>query len=79
MPGLLSGLSIGTARTLSQSLMALAAVSASAGVARAQFEGSVTMKMSSERGNPGEMVWSVKGNRARMDVSGAGGAMYMIR
>jgi len=79
MPGLLSGLSIGTARTLSQSLMALAAVSASAGVARAQFEGTITMRVNAERGNPSDMVWSVKGNRARMDVSSAGGAMYMIR
>lgn len=66
-------------RTLSRSLVAFAGLVASANVARAQFEGSVTIRTSAERGNPGEMVWSVKGDRARMDVSSAGGAMYMIR
>jgi hypothetical protein len=49
-----------------------------AGVAQAQFEGTVTMHMNSSRGGQ-DMVWSLKNDRGRMDMNAAGGVMYMIR
>jgi hypothetical protein len=49
-----------------------------AGVAQAQFEGTVTMHMNTSRGGQ-DMLWSLKNNRGRMDMSAAGGVMYVIR
>ena len=61
------------------SIAAIGAVSvAFAPQARAQFEGTITMHMTSQRGGQ-DIQWSVKNERARMDMGGAGGAMYMIR
>ena len=60
-------------------LLSLAAVAVVAGAARAQtFEGSVTMHLNSARGGS-DMLWSMKGDRGRMDMNGGGNPIYMIR
>ncbi|HEY4130855.1 MAG TPA: DUF4412 domain-containing protein, partial [Gemmatimonadaceae bacterium] len=47
--------------------------------AQAQFEGTITMHMNSQRGTGEDMVWSIKNNRARMDINSGRAVMYMLR
>jgi hypothetical protein len=59
-------------------LLSIAALVGLAATAQAQFEGTVTMRMSAGRG-PNEMTYSVKHDKIRMDIASPMGAMYIIR
>jgi hypothetical protein len=48
-----------------------------AGAARAQFEGTITMRLSSANGG-GDMQYSIKGDRMRIDVGTAQMGMYIL-
>jgi len=59
-------------------LVASLAVLPAAAVAQSQFEGVITMRMTTGQG-PMDMAYSVKGDRFRMDMTGMGGmAVYTI-
>jgi hypothetical protein len=49
----------------------------SAAPVAAQFEGTITMRISSTRGG-GDMRYSIKGDRLRIDLDAATGGMYII-
>jgi hypothetical protein len=47
--------------------------------AQAKFEGTITAKMGGARGGEADVTYMVKGDQFRMDLSGRGGAMYILR
>jgi hypothetical protein len=55
------------------------ALPAFATTAQGQFEGTITMHMNSQRGTGQDMLWSIKNDRARMDMSAGKNVMYMLR
>ena len=57
--------------------VAATCVAVSAAPAAAQFEGTITMRISSTRGG-GDMQYSIKGDRLRIDLNAATGGMYII-
>jgi len=61
------------------SFAAAALVVATAPRARAQFEGTVTMRMTTPEGKASDMAYSVKGDRVRMDMSAMGANVFMLR
>ncbi len=46
--------------------------------AHGQFEGTITMHMNSARGGQ-DMLWALKNDRGRMDMTAAGGSMFVLR
>lgn len=58
-------------------MMAAAVAAVPMATAAAQFEGTITMRISSTRGG-GDMRYSIKGDRLRIDLSATTGGMYII-
>jgi hypothetical protein len=69
-------------RRLAAALAACALTLPSAALSAQGFEGTVTYKMNSASGKPGQLVYQVKGTQIRADITGAPGAppggMYLL-
>src|ERR1700761_5162828 len=66
-----------TNRSLLRLVSSAAMVVAPLAIAQAQFEGTITMRLAAATGG-GDMQYSIKGDKLRIDIAARGAGMYIV-